>query len=258
MRLGVSMKEARKVLVESGAVKNASHTIPRYQKQQKAYDPTPHPAFSKPLPRGVPILSPLERKRQDNTSAYIPVNILRKHNVYISTDDQYFDEDFDKDGKPRTTRRHNKRLIIPLHNELGEVVGFQARGTEEWHKPKYLFSNGTEAHRVLYNYHRVSNYEYLYVVEGVFGVMHFENFTLPNTVALMGSDLARKKVDLLSEHKLILCLDHDTAGDNCASKMEDAGLDIVTRFMVPPGIEHDTMPYQYFLKMRDEVLTIIG
>jgi len=257
--LNVSAGEARKILVDSGAVENADHTVPRGQKLFKPYDPTPHPKFEKPLPNGVPILSPLPRVRPDGTYSYLPTKILLRYGVYTSIDDAYFDEDFDAEGRPRTTRRHNKRIIIPLHNELGEIVGFQARGTEEWHKPKYLFSNGTEAHRIVYNYHRVEDSEYLYVVEGVFGVMHFANHMVNNTVALMGSQLSRKKIDLLKGHKLIICLDYDDAGNKCAGAMEDhPDLTVVTRYIVPPGIEHDTMPVKYFLDMRKQVLTAIG
>ena len=248
-RLEVSNKEARQILTTAGIVSNTEHLIPRGCRKPPPYDPNPHPPFDKSLPKGIPILQPYRN---------LQPKLLHKFGIYYCTDDTYFDGDFDENNEPKTTKRHNRRVIIPIHNELGQLAGFQARATEEWHKPKYLFSHGTQAARLLYNYHQVSQYEYLYVVEGVFGALHFISFNIPNVVALMGSNLARKKQELLANHKLIICLDNDDAGNRCAGDIEDNhNLQTVMRFTVPPGIEHDQMGPRYFIKMKKKVLTLL-
>ena len=134
-----------------------------------------------------------------------------------------------------------QRCIIPVHNEIGQLVGYQARALENQAK-KYMFSTGTEAHLLLYNYHRVALMETLYVVEGAFSVMNFYMHGIKNVVALFGSHCTPKKRCLLQNHGLILCLDNDEAGNLCADKMEsDEELIITRRICLPLGLEFDKL-----------------
>src|SRR5215813_2629772 len=56
--------------------------------------------------------------------------------------------------------RFRNRLMFPIHNEQGKVIGFGGRALDAGDEPKYLNSPETPIYRksyVLYNLHRAKN-----------------------------------------------------------------------------------------------------
>jgi DNA primase len=206
-------------------------------------DLTPHTPYLYSLPKGEPIF--------DEYRGFSP-KMLSKFGVYLCTDASFWDGRYEEDGTPLLTEQYNKRYIIPLYNELGELAGFQARASEDWQKPKYLFSSGIQAAKLLYNYDKAQGSHVLFVVEGVFGVMNFIKHATTNVVAMIGSELTPKKRALLKGHRLVLCLDDDDAGMRCMNHMEDdEELDIAERIFLPPGAEYDRMGVDQFIRLRE-------
>jgi DNA primase len=118
------------------------------------------------------------------------------------------------------------RYVIPIHNELGQIVAYAGRSLDEETEPKYLFppsEKGFFKSELIFNLHRViklaSADDLVYVVEGFFATMHFHQLGLP-CVALMGSSLSPAQEDLLVQNfnRLALVFDGDPAGRKCADE----------------------------------------
>ena len=87
------------------------------------------------------------------------------------------------------------RILIPIHNERGELVAYAGRfpGVPPEGEPKYKLPPKFKASHVVFNLHRVPPDERLVIlVEGFFDVM--ELYTLgagrANAIALMGTHLS--------------------------------------------------------------------
>ena len=120
------------------------------------------------------------------------------------------------------------RLIFPLHNPDGQVVGFSARKLHPEQSPKYVNSPATrifDKGKILYNYHNAKNTArhdgYVYVLEGFMDVMALEKANLPSAVALMGTSLSNEQISLLRKlnGEVRLCLDGDAPGQAGMMKM---------------------------------------
>lgn len=128
-----------------------------------------------------------------------------------------------------STSDHNSgRLIFPLFDPNGQVVGFSARQLEKDGTSKYINSPETPLfHKssILYNYHNVllssKRDGYCYVLEGFMDVMSLERAGIKNAVALMGTALTNEQVLLLKKLncEIRVCLDGDAPGQSAMMKM---------------------------------------
>ena len=106
-------------------------------------------------------------------------------------------------------------IIIPLHNEVGDLIGAKARvnGDVEDGESKYYYPIPTQVSQTLYGYSK--NYEYLYgndviVVESEKSVMQSYTFGVRNVVALGSSSVSEKQSRLilqLQPKRIILAFD---------------------------------------------------
>src|SRR5260370_20415490 len=108
------------------------------------------------------------------------------------------------------------RVVIPIHNEKGELVAYAGRVVDS-SEPRYKFPAGFHKGQVLYNLHRVTAPE-VFIVEGFFDCMKVWQSLHPFVAALMGSSLSEHQERLLLKHfkKVTLLLDGDTAGREAA------------------------------------------
>jgi DNA primase len=108
------------------------------------------------------------------------------------------------------------RIVIPVHNERGELVAYAGRAIDG-SEPRYKLPVGFHKSQVLYNLHRVSGQEGI-VVEGFFDCMNVSQSGNSSVVALMGSSLSEHQGRLLLERfsKVALLLDGDAAGREAA------------------------------------------
>jgi DNA primase len=130
--------------------------------------------------------------------------------------------------KEGTSDSNAGRLIFPLSNPDGQVVGFSARKLHEEQSPKYVNSPGTrifDKGKILYNYHNAKNTArhdgYVYVLEGFMDVMALDKAGIPSAVALMGTSLTTEQISLLRKLncEVRLCLDGDAPGQAGMMKM---------------------------------------
>jgi DNA primase len=115
----------------------------------------------------------------------------------------------------------SQRIVIPVHNDQGELVAYAGRTTGE--PPagagKYSFPPNFKKSLVLFNLHRAREHatEGLIVVEGFFTVFEFWQRNRKNVVALMGSSMSTEQERLIVETvgpkgRVLLALDNDEAG----------------------------------------------
>ncbi len=114
------------------------------------------------------------------------------------------------------------RIMFPIHNLEGEVVGFTARCYLSDETPKYLNSKETYLFKkgcILFNYHRAKDairlQKEVILVEGNMDVIRLYSVGIKNGIALMGTSLTKEHIEALKKLrcKIILMLDNDNAGE---------------------------------------------
>src|SRR6202453_1622055 len=123
--------------------------------------------------------------------------------------------------------RFRGRLMFPIHNELGKVIGFGGRALRPGEEPKYLNSPETALYRksyVVYNLHRakdaVRKSDYSVLVEGYMDVIGVYSAGVHNVVASCGTSLTNTQVRALKRHSenIVVNFDPDTAGAQATEK----------------------------------------
>jgi DNA primase len=106
------------------------------------------------------------------------------------------------------------RLVIPIHNERGELVAYCGRAVDGT-QPRYRFPSGFTKSEFVFNLHRAAaiRQQTVVVVEGFFDCLKVHQSGVP-VVALMGAALYEAQKSTLLRHfrSIILMLDGDAAG----------------------------------------------
>ena len=134
--------------------------------------------------------------------------------------------------------KNQGRVIFPICDANGDVVGYSARRIVDDDSAKYI--NSEESYvflkrKILYNYHNAKQKAhlagYIYVLEGFMDVFALYRVGIESCVALMGTALTEEHIRLLRalNVEIRLCLDGDAAGQKNTMKsalmLAQAGLD---------------------------------
>jgi DNA primase len=111
------------------------------------------------------------------------------------------------------------RIVIPIHNERGELVAYAGRAIDDT-EPKYKFPAGFVKAEVLFNLDRTIAEKIIVVVEGFFDCMKVTAAGWP-CVAIMGSSMSATQEKLLATHFTAawLMFDGDDAGRNATREI---------------------------------------
>ncbi|MBA2655780.1 MAG: DNA primase [Tatlockia sp.] len=159
-----------------------------------------------------------------------------------------------EDGKAYDRYRH--RVIFPIHDRHGRIIGFGGRVLDDKQKPKYLNSPETsifQKSRELYGLHQILQQQdsipNIVVVEGYMDVIALAQHGIRNAVATLGTATSSAHLQLLSKHtrQLIFCFDGDSAGrqaawralESCIPELNE-GLDASFIFL-PEGQDPDSL-----------------
>ena len=149
--------------------------------------------------------------------------------------------------------RFRGRLMFPIHNESGKVIGFGGRALKAGDEPKYLNSPETALYRksyVLYNLHRakeaVRKAEFSVLVEGYMDVIGVYSAGVRNVVASCGTALTNTQVRALKRHaeRIVVNFDPDAAGANASERSIQMLLDESLQVRVLE-LEGDLDPDEY-------------
>jgi DNA primase len=133
-----------------------------------------------------------------------------------------------------TFDRFRGRIMFPLCDERGRVLGFGARALREDQRPKYLnTSDGEVFHkgRMVYGADLAradaARAGRVVLVEGYTDVIALRQAGVPEVVGSMGTALTEQQVDALRRlaPTVLFCQDPDAAGQNAVAKSAAALLD---------------------------------
>jgi len=161
----------------------------------------------------------------------------------------------DPDGKPRRYDRFRDRIMFPIRNTKGAVIGFGGRVLGQG-EPKYLnspetplFSKGTELYGLFEARHAIRETGYVLVVEGYMDVVALAQLGFANAVATLGTACTAVHVQKLLRQAdaVVFSFDGDAAGRRAARRALEACLPHLAdnktiRFLFLPA-EHDPDSY---------------
>lgn len=123
--------------------------------------------------------------------------------------------------------RYRHRLMFPIHDKKGRIIGFGGRALQKEDKPKYLNSPETpifHKNRELYGLYQVLQTQprpsEIIVVEGYMDVIALAQHGLFNVVATLGTATSPFHIQLLQQYTshIVFCFDGDHAGQQAAQK----------------------------------------
>lgn len=149
------------------------------------------------------------------------VDAMRKKGY---TDQELQDADLVGEKNGRIYDRFRNRLMFPIIDVRGNVVGFGGRVLDD-SKPKYLNSNETvifNKRKNLFglNYAKKTKQDYMILVEGNIDVVTLHQFGFDNAIASLGTSLTEDHANLLSRYteQVVLTYDSDEAGQRAAQR----------------------------------------
>ncbi len=152
-------------------------------------------------------------------NGYKPV-FLEKTGLTISKEDKQYD-------------RFRARVIFPIHNLTGRVIGFGGRilGAEE-NKPKYVNSPESDIYsksKVLYGIfqakNKIASLDNCYLVEGYTDVITLNQTGIENVVASSGTSLTVDQIKLIKRYTPNITILYD--GDPSGLKASFRGIDMI-------------------------------
>ncbi len=117
--------------------------------------------------------------------------------------------------------RFVSRIMIPITNLDGKVVGFTGRIYNTEDPAKYINTKETEIYKkgsIIFNYYNAKNYiresKCAILVEGNMDAIRMYSSGIRNVLALMGTTLTKEQIGILKKLRvpIILMLDNDNAG----------------------------------------------
>ena len=152
------------------------------------------------------------------------------------TDQELRDADLVGEKNGRIYDRFRNRLMFPIFDIRGNVIGFGGRVLDD-SKPKYLNSNETlifNKRKNLFglNFAKKTKEPNIILVEGNIDVVTLHQYGFDNAVASLGTSLTEEQVNLLSRYteQVVLTYDGDEAGQRAAQRaipmLEKAGIQV--------------------------------
>lgn len=161
--------------------------------------------------------------------------------------------------------KYRNRLIFPIINHYGKVIGFGGRSIDST-MPKYLNSPESQVFKKRYNlyglniFKKQSNKDVI-LVEGYMDVIGLNNQGIDQAVASLGTSLTSDQAKLLKRYakNVYICYDEDNAG----IKATDRAIEILLDEGIKPniislekGLDPDDFVKKYgrdaFIKKMDE------
>jgi len=155
-----------------------------------------------------------------------------------------------KSGRGDLYDRFRGRLIFPIEDPGGQIIGFGGRTLGE-ETPKYLnspesalFSKGRNLYGLSKARDEIRKYGYAVLVEGYFDLLALWNAGIGNVVATMGTALTRDHIELLRRYtqEAAVVFDGDAAGRKALARslpLFIAGNLHMRAVMLPEGTDPD-------------------
>ncbi|MCX4189712.1 DNA primase [Methylophaga sp. OBS3] len=161
-----------------------------------------------------------------------------------------------KNDKGRIYDRFRKRLMFPIRDRRGRVIGFGGRIVDPEDNPKYLnspetpvFHKGQELYGLYQARKANRQLQRILIVEGYMDVIALAQFGINNAVATLGTSTTPEHLRQLtrSAPEIVFCFDGDRAGFDAAWRAAENALPILggnfeLKFMfLPEGEDPDSV-----------------
>jgi DNA primase len=160
--------------------------------------------------------------------------------------------------------RFRGRLIIPIRDERGSVVGFGARVLDD-STPKYInspqtpiFDKGTILFGLDLAKEAIRREGLAVIVEGYMDVLTAHQHEITNVVASMGTALTEAQIKLLRRFskRLALALDADAAGYQATLRSMALAQEIMADRVVPVPTPRGLIKYESHLDVDIRIITL--
>jgi DNA primase len=168
-----------------------------------------------------------------------------------------------KEGSQNSYDRFRGRLMFPIRDKRGRILGFGARVLDN-SLPKYLnspetavFSKGNEVYGLCELLQKNSKPERILIVEGYMDVIALAQFGISYAVATLGTATSKIHLEVLFRFasELVLCFDGDEAGRKAAWRAVEAAIPSlkdgrqIKVMLLPQGEDPDTLIRQEGLEI---------
>ena len=123
----------------------------------------------------------------------------------------------DKQNPSKLTKKLANRIIIPVTNYRGEIVGITCRTIKKDDTiSKYMHYFASNIKNLLFNINNINPKELVYLVEGPSSVLTLYGYGITNVVASFGNHLHNNQSELLIRKKvnhLVVLFDNDFGGN---------------------------------------------
>jgi len=142
-----------------------------------------------------------------------------------------------KNDKGKRYDRFRNRIMFPIYNANGQLIGFGGRVIDEGDSPKYynspetsLFQKSYELYGLLTARKAIRDKGYVLVVEGYMDVVSLAQHDIRNVVATLGTATTSFHTKKLMRYtpEIIFCFDGDNAGKSAAWRAMKNSLTSVT------------------------------
>ncbi len=152
--------------------------------------------------------------------------------------------------------RFRNRVIFPIHDHRGRIVGFGGRVMDPKDEPKYLnspetslFHKGRELYGLFRARDAIKKSGRVLVVEGYMDVVALAQHGIDYAVATLGTAATRDHLDRLYRHapEVVFCFDGDRAGREAAWRALEVTLPLLHEgrqasfLFLPDGEDPDTL-----------------
>lgn len=168
------------------------------------------------------------------------------------------------DGSPGYDR-FRQRLIIPIRDARGQVIGFGARALADDQVPKYLnspqnllFDKSATLYGLDLAKQHIRQHEQVVIVEGYMDVIQAHQHGARNVVAQMGTALTEQQLKILkrmTDH-FVLALDADTAGNAATLRGINVARESLNRETVPVPTARGLIRYESRLNADIRIATL--
>jgi DNA primase len=163
------------------------------------------------------------------------------------------------------------RLIFPIYNIAGRVIGFGGRALSSEQQPKYLNSPESQLFKKRENLYglnfalsEIRKKQHIFVVEGYMDTIALHQAGISNTVAPLGTAISAEQIKNLWRFakEISICMDGDSAGRRAATRVAEFAFPILKpgytlKFVTLPS---DKDPYDICNELeykKEDVLTAL-
>ncbi len=163
------------------------------------------------------------------------------------------------------------RLMFPIINDRGSVLGFGGRTLEKGGEPKYINTGDTPVYNKRHNVYAINmmkgkKLDELIMCEGYMDVISLHQHGVDNAVASLGTALTARQAKLIGRFasRAVYAYDGDSAGQKAMLR----GVDILSEnsveprvMVIPGGLDPDEFIRKYgreaFLALKDSTITAV-